>query len=111
MKHLLKVWSLVAALGASAKAYIVPALVVAGWLMLAAGFYDSLGQPLSLRSSIEAVLSSPSAVPPSTATLTLLPDGSSDGIYAHMGQAGTIRIGTKNGTTSLVTGRLSDAVR
>ena len=50
-----------------AKFYVVPALIVAGWLAVAGGFIASVSQPASLQNSIETVLRSPSTVPPSTA--------------------------------------------
>ena len=49
-----------------AKFYVVPALIVAGWVTLAGGFIASVSQPPSLRNSIETVLRSPSAAQPST---------------------------------------------
>ena len=49
-----------------AKFYVVPALIVAVWVTLAGDFIASVSQPLSLRTSIETVLRTPSAAQPAT---------------------------------------------
>jgi hypothetical protein len=48
------------------KLFLVPALVVGGWLMLFTSVVTSMSQPTSLGASIEKVLSHPGPVQPAT---------------------------------------------
>ena len=81
MKHLLKVCSLVAVLGAR----------------LSCSSVNPKDQSNNQGNGDQINKQDQSA----EATLTLLPDGASDGIYGHVGQAGTIRIGSKDGASRL----------
>ena len=81
MKHLLKVCSLVAVLGAR----------------LSCSSVNPKDQSNNQGNGDQINKQDQSA----EATLTLLPDGASDGIYGHVGQAGAIQIATVNGTTKL----------
>jgi hypothetical protein len=55
----------------------------------------------SLAAVLGGLVLGSSASAQDQATLKLLSDGASDGIYGHVGQAGAIQIATVNGTTKL----------
>lgn len=52
--------------GRSARVYVVPAAILAGWLMMVGAVIASVGERLSLPSAIEMVLSTPSPAQPAT---------------------------------------------
>ncbi len=52
--------------GPGTKFYVVPAVILAGWLMMVGSVVASMGQRPALHSSIETVLKAPNAAQPAT---------------------------------------------